>query len=180
VNARSVIAPRHPSDAPHVLDVFHREILRQLARLVDLACATQPGASEPSQARELIAFFEGPAREHNDDEERHALATLLQCDDADVRRAAEILREDHAWIELHWLDIEPQLAAMAAEPSNVDHTALRSAAEVFASLMRDHITLAESLLYPQLRGRLKLTVMRSINRAIDARRDTGSPGGQRS
>jgi hypothetical protein len=112
----------------------------------------------------------GPAREHNCDEERHVFPTLLACDDVEVKRAAEALCEDHAWIELCWLDIEPQLAAAAAGLSSYDLPALRSAAEALVTVMRDHMALEESLLYPQLPARLKSTVLRSISRQMAARR----------
>lgn len=122
-------------------------------------------------AREVIAFFAGPSRERNEDEERHVFAILLQSEDAEVKRAAEFLCENHAWIELNWLDIEAPLAALARGES-VDHRALRSAADVFDALMRDHIALKESLFYPQLRGHLKSDLVRSISPETAAHRDT--------
>jgi hemerythrin superfamily protein len=118
----------------------------------------------------VIAFFSGPAREHNYDEERHVFPTLLAWDDEEVKRAAETLCEDHAWIELRWLDIEPQVASVAAGLSSYDLPALRAAVEALVTVMRNHMALEESLLYPQLRPRLKSTVLRSIGRQMAARR----------
>jgi hypothetical protein len=37
------------------------------------------------------------------------------------------------------------------------------------TLVRDHIALEESLIYPQLRARLKPMVLKSINREMGAR-----------
>ena len=151
----------------------HRDIVMHLDKLMALVAQLQvmpPNEEVRSEARELVAFFSGPAREHNYDEERHVFPTLLACEDAEVKRAAEMVCEDHAWIEFCWLDIEPYLAAAAAGVSSNDHQALRSAAEAFVTVTRDHMALEESLLFPQLRGRLKPTVLRSISRQMAARR----------
>jgi iron-sulfur cluster repair protein YtfE (RIC family) len=172
VKAKLDVQRRKPPDPVDAFDVRHREILGQLGaltRLVDRLQAADPDDEARGCARTLIAFFAGPAREHNYDEERHVFPVLQRCDDADVRQAAERLCEDHAWIELCWLDIEPQLAAVAAGAATRDGRGLQSAVEVFASMVRNHIALEESLLYPQLRGRLKSTVVRSINRQMAAR-----------
>jgi hemerythrin-like domain-containing protein len=172
VKAKLDVQRRKPPDPVDAFDFRHREILGQLGaltRLVDRLQAADPDDEARGCARTLIAFFAGPAREHNYDEERHVFPVLQRCDDADVRQAAERLCEDHAWIELCWLDIEPQLAAVAAGASG-DRAALQSAAELFAAMMREHIALEESLLYPQLRGRLKSVVLRSISRELTERR----------
>jgi hemerythrin-like domain-containing protein len=142
------------------LDDGHREILLHLDQLIALVGELRgapPDEKVRRGVRGLIAFFSGPAREHNYDEELHVFPRLLQSDDAEVKRAAETLCEDHAWIEFCWLDIEPQLAALAAGAQLSDVAAFRSATETFVEGMRDHIGLEESLLYPQLRGRLNTT-----------------------
>ena len=180
MKAKSRVLQPDVTDAFGVFDVCHREILSHLDQLTGLVCGLKVDADEPvrSQARELIAFFTGPAREHNYDEERHLFPTLLQCDDAELKRAAETLCEDHAWIELYWLDVEPQLAALADGASTLERRALRSAVQVFDRVMRDHIALEEPLLYPQLRGRMKSTVVKSISREMAARRETKPPRSQ--
>jgi hemerythrin-like domain-containing protein len=176
VKARSLVPKPEVTDAFVVFDVCHRDILVHLDELIELTSRQPVDLDEQArvQAREVIAFFAGPAREHNYDEELHVFPTLMQCDDQEVKNAAETLCEDHAWIELYWLDIEPQLAALADPTSTFDRRTLRTAVEVFERLMRDHIALEESLLYPQLRGRLKSTVVRSISREMAARRDAQS------
>lgn len=164
------------SHASEVFDICHREVLAHLEKLTSLVSRLQADVEQEgrSQVRELAAFFTGPAREHNHDEERHVFPTLLQHEDEEVRRAAETLCEDHAWIELTWLDIEPQLAAVADGVSTFDPLALRSAVEVFDAVMRDHIALEESLLYPQLRDRLGSELIRSIGRETAAREEASS------
>jgi iron-sulfur cluster repair protein YtfE (RIC family) len=173
VNTKALAPRPNVPDVFEVFDFCHRDILTHLDELTALVSTWQARKDEArcNLARELIAFFAGPAREHNYDEERHVFPNLLLHADEEVKRAAETLCEDHAWIELYWLDIEPQLAAVACGTSTFDLRALRSAAEVFDSVMRYHIALEESLLYPQLRGRLKSSVVRSISREMAARRD---------
>ena len=175
MNARSVAKVASP-DFFDVLGGCHREIRVHLDKLTAIVSQLQiaaPNEHARSQAREVIAFFTGPAREHNFDEERHVFPTLAACDDAEVKRVAETLCEDHAWIELCWLDIEPQLAAVAAGLCPDDIPALCSAAEQFVKLSREHMAVEESVLYPQLRRRVKPYVLRSISREMAARRGAG-------
>ena len=172
--AKSLVPQTVVPTALEVFDVGHRDILAHLDKLTALVSVLEadPDQNTRSQARELFAFFTGPAREHNYDEERHVFPTLLQCAVEEVKRAVETVCEDHAWIELSWLEIEPQLAALIDGDLSLDGRALRSAVEVFDAVMRDHIALEEPLLHPQLRGHLKSTVVRSISREMEARRET--------
>jgi len=96
--------------------------------------------------------------------------TLLACDDDEVRHAAEILCEDHAWIELSWLDIESELVNVANGHPVADAEALAIAAHALASILHEHMALEESLLYPELRGRLKAAARRSISVRMTSRR----------
>jgi len=164
-------------DVFDVLDGSHREIVANLEKLRALLVAVAtPRIGEQTcgrvrnQARELVAFFSGPVREHNYDEERHVFPTLLACDDDEVRHAAEILCEDHAWIELSWLDIESELVNVADGHPVADAEALAIAAHTLASILHEHMALEESLLYPELRGRLKAAARRSISVRMASRR----------
>jgi iron-sulfur cluster repair protein YtfE (RIC family) len=179
MKAKSHTAKSSPGDFVDALDGCHRDILVHLDKLVALVSELQldgPNDAVRTQARELIAFFSGPAREHNYDEERHVFPALVACDDVEVKRAAETLSEDHAWIEFCWLDIEPQLAVVAAGLSSYDVPALRSAVDAFVKVTRDHMALEESLLFPQLRRCLKPAKIRSIRREMTARRAAGRHG----
>ena len=179
MKAKTHVAKCHPPDFFDALGVCHRDTLVHLDKLMALVSQLGLAVSNGKvrrQAREVVAFFSGPAREHNYDEERHVFPKLLACDDVEVKQAAESLCEDHAWIEFCWLDIEPHLAAAAAGLSSYDLPALRAAAEAFSTVMRDHMALEESLLYPHLRGRLKASTLRSISRATAARRVARSRG----
>lgn len=173
------MAPKNPQatlathDVPEVLDPSHRDILVHLDKLVALTGRLRNPTRDDAlrqQSRDLIAFFSGPARDHNYDEEQHVFPRFLRGDDADTRRETEGLREDHAWIELYWLDIEAQLASVAQDSGAIDQELLQSATQIFVALMGDHIALEESLLYPQLKRQLKLKTARPASREMAARR----------
>lgn len=175
---RSPVA-KSPDDIFQTFDGCHREILAHLAKLVEIVSQLQlapPNDGIRTKACEVIAFFSGPAREHNYDEERHVFPTLVTCDDLEVKRAAESLCEDHAWIEFCWLDIEQQLAAVGEGLSSYDLRQLGSSVEAFVTVTRDHMALEESLLYPELRRRLKPNMLKSINREMASRRAAGLRG----
>ena len=173
MKTRSLVANSGVPDLFDLFDDCHRQIVAHLDKLAAVVSHLQvaaPDARVRSEARDVAAFFSGPAREHNYDEERHVFPILLACEKPEVKRAAETLCEDHAWIEFRWLDIEPQLAAVAAGMTLSDPESLRAGAAAFAAGMRNHIALEESLLYPELRGRLTPDARRSIAREISVRR----------
>jgi len=162
----------HGSQISDVLQGCHREIIDHLDKLVALVSAQQsatPTEECRSRAREIITFFCGPARAHNYDEEQHVFPVLRQCGDAGIRQIAEDLCEDHAWIELYWLDIEPQLQAIADGVRPHQARDLRAATETFVATTRNHMRLEESLLFPELRNRLTPAELRSIERRMAAR-----------
>ena len=132
----------------------------------------------PRRARERYRRTLSPNGRANTncDEELHVFPTLLACDDAELRHTTEALGENHAWIELCWLDIEPQLALAAEGLSSYDLAALRAAMESFVTGMSEHMALDDSLLYAQLRGWLHAAARRTISSDIAARRGGGSRG----
>ena len=146
-----------PTPVAKTLDDRHREIVLRLERLkviAGLLLATPMKESTCVQVRDLIAFFAGPAREHNFHEERFVFPSLLAGSVATMHEIVERLREEHAWIELQWLDIEVQLSALTQGQSSADGQALVAAVDEFVLLMQDHMALEESTIYPQLRGRV--------------------------
>lgn len=167
-------------DLFQVLDDCHRAILLNLDKLTSVVAESQlKPLTDQTRGRmqEVVEFFCGPAREHNYDEERHVFPTLVECDDVEVKQAAETLREDHAWIEFSWLDVQAQLTAAIAGAGSYDASTLSAAAQAFAVHMRKHIALEELQLYPRLRERLSVRAVRVISREIAARRTgTGRRG----
>ena len=147
-------AQQQAVDSP---DGIHREIVLHLERLKALAATLQTAAASDAvrtQARDLVAFFTGPSRNHNYEEERLVFPSLLAGSDAAVHRTVERLREEHAWIELQWLDIEVQLLTLAQGDVPGDLQNLNGAVDDFARLLHVHMALEESAIYPHIRARL--------------------------
>lgn len=172
----------HPADsappAPtlqgfDVLDVCHRHTLVALGRLAALVTALRRGEAEAdvrALAREVHAHFEGGARLHHEDEERHVFPALLDRGDAGIAQAVHRLRQDHRWLEQDWREIGPQLDAIAGGQSWVDVDALHEAVRVFTALSHDHIALEEAYIYPQVRHRLPDRARRDMEREMAERR----------
>ncbi|MEX3855968.1 MULTISPECIES: hemerythrin domain-containing protein [Paraburkholderia] len=131
-------------DETHRAIVLHLERLKLLAQLLPTAPSNE---TVRGQVREVIDFFTGASREHHYDEEKFVFPPLLAGTDATVHKVIERLREDHAWIELQWLDIQAQLETSAEGASAKDGQDLIAAIDDFALLMHDHMALEESTLH---------------------------------
>ena len=139
------------------LDSTHQEIQRQLQQLRALVDAIEREGLNPAtraQARRVLDYFNGEARQHHLDEEKHIFPALLASQDAEVAQAAEHLIQDHGWLEENWIQIAPSLEAATGGNLWFDTAELRHALEVFEALYRDHIVLEESLAYPEAHKRL--------------------------
>jgi hemerythrin-like domain-containing protein len=161
------------SDGFDVLDACHRQTLLTLDRLNDLVERLAQGGAD-AQARatatEIVRFFSTTARQHHEDEERHVFPKLATSSDADVVQAVLRLSQDHNWLEEDWMEISPQIDAVACGLSWYDLDVLRQGVEVFTALSRDHIALEESLIYPQARANLREGERREMGREMAARR----------
>ena len=139
------------------LDKTHQEIqqhIRQLHQLVDAIESDGLNQTNREKARRVLNYFNGEARQHHLDEEKHIFPALLASQDADVVQATEHLVQDHGWLEENWLQIAPSLEAAANGNLWFDPVELRHALDVFEALYLDHILLEESIAYPQARQRL--------------------------
>jgi hemerythrin-like domain-containing protein len=160
-------------DGFEALDACHRRMLAAAASLLQLAGKVDrqgTGHEERVTARALADFFSSTVREHHADEERHVFPPLLGSGDANVVQAVLQLQEDHGWLEVDWLELEPHVQAIATGYGQCDMDTLRNGVEVFAALMRDHIALEESLIYPQARRQLGEAGRRAMGREMAARR----------
>ncbi len=129
------------------LDSTHRDIqqrLRTLHRLVEAIESSGLNAANRELAREVLDFFNGEARQHHLDEEKHIFPALLGSQDAAIVQAAEHLRQDHGWLEENWLQMAPSLEAAASGNLWFDPQELHHALEVFEALYLDHILLQEA------------------------------------
>ena len=140
-----------------VLDACHQEILVHLADLALLAerLAAQ-GVDDQCRviAERIERFFSKTSRAHHAMEERQIFPALLRDGSDDVVHAVRSLQQDHGWIEENWIELSPQLAAIAAGQVEYDLAEFAHAAEMFGDLCREHIELEESMVYPIARASL--------------------------
>ena len=155
------------------LDRSHQELQRQLValrRLVGAVADDTLDAAGRDELKRTIAWFNREARQHHLDEEHHVFPPLLQSTDANVVQTTLRLRQDHGWIEENWLELEPSLEAAAGGYSWFDRDTLAQGVEVFEQLYIDHLTLEESLAYPEASKRLAQTDTSGMGREMAARR----------
>ena len=133
------------------LDACHRQIHQHLAELTTLAdtiAARGVARTVAQQAGTIETFFSGTSRQHHAEEERTVFPSLLESQDTALVAAVRTLQQDHGWIEENWIDLAPQLRAIAQGHHWVDLSEFRHAAQVFGDLCEGHIALEESLVYP--------------------------------
>ncbi|MGC4080093.1 MAG: hemerythrin domain-containing protein [Rubrivivax sp.] len=152
--ARPARAPAPPVPPFEALDRTHArviEVLGQFDRL--LAHIDENGADEVARgsAAEILEFFSGHARQHHADEERFVFPQLLAKGDAELVQSIKRLQQDHGWLEEDWLELAPQIEAIAEGYNWYDLVMLRHALPVFTALYYEHIGLEESLVYPAAR-----------------------------
>jgi hemerythrin-like domain-containing protein len=154
-------------DACHVQTLF---TLGKLAALVSRLATTGPDAEARALAGEIVAFFSTTSRQHHEDEERHVFPKLVTVGKPDIVQAVLRLQQDHSWLEEDWMELEPQLDALACGQDWYDVDILREGAEIFAALSRDHIALEESVIYPEARKRLLVAERQEMGREMAARK----------
>jgi len=138
------------------LDKTHHQVmltLGQLARLLDHLDAHGLDDGARDLAKEICQFFDGTARSHHLAEEQFVFPPLLNSGDAELVQHVQRLQQDHGWLEQDWLELGPQLQAVAGGYSSYDLELLRSGIPIFTDLYRDHIALEESIVYPASRSR---------------------------
>ena len=148
-------APRVPAADFEALDVCHQQILEHLTLLTKLAvqvATSDVDAAAQQQAAVIEAYFSGTARQHHLDEEKNVFAPLLAGSDAELVALVRILQQDHGWIEENWLELAPQLRAMAQGNHWIDGAEFQHNAEVFHDLCRSHVELEEKAIYPSARA----------------------------
>lgn len=160
-------------DGFDALDVCHRQTLIALGKLAALVTRlTDKGPDDEARAmaHEVVEHFTKTSRAHHEDEERHLFPTLASTGDAATVQAVLRLQQDHDWLEEDWMELSPHLDAVAGGQNWYDLDVLREAAAVFTALSHDHMTLEESLIYPQVRARLSAAERAEMGREMAARR----------
>jgi hemerythrin-like domain-containing protein len=147
-------APALPSF--EALDRTHAQVLQvltQFDRLLGHLDDNGADAVAQASAKEIHAFFAGGARQHHVDEEQFVFPPLLASGDAELVQHIQRLQQDHGWLEEDWLELAPQIEAIAQGYSWYDLATLRSALPIFTALYQEHIALEESLIYPEAKRR---------------------------
>ncbi len=149
--ARPAVPPMPLMDK---LDGVHRKMMLMLERLdslVDHLEREGVDAQARSSAQAICDFFAKSAREHHAVEESQVFPPLIRKGDEETVHHVLRLQQDHGWLEEDWMELEPQLQAVAHGYSWYDLTALRYGAGVFSALYHEHIALEEAMVYPAAR-----------------------------
>jgi iron-sulfur cluster repair protein YtfE (RIC family) len=149
------------------LDECHRQIADHLDRLDALVEHLERigvDSHARSEARQIEAYLSAGAARHHLDEETLVFPGLLASSDEVLVSTVVLLQQDHGWIEEDWLEIAPQLRAIASGYSWYDPAELRHAVQVFGELCREHIELEESIIYPEARALARQLARRRADR----------------
>jgi hemerythrin-like domain-containing protein len=136
------------------LDTAHRAALQMLESFKQLVARLQEqGLDEAARqsAREILTFFDGPGRNHHQEEETQVFPGLLAGGDLELVGHVRRLQQDHHWLEQDWFELQPHVLAVAQGYNGYDLPMLVAALPVFEALYRDHIALEETVVYPAAR-----------------------------
>lgn len=153
---RPVRSPAPALPSFESLDRTHAQVLEVLKQFDQLLQhLDENGADEVAQAsaQKIHVFFADSARQHHADEEQFVFPWLLNGGNAELVQHIERLKQDHGWLEEDWLELAPQIEAIAKGYSWYDLDTLRHSLPVFTELYIEHIGLEESLIYPEAKRR---------------------------
>jgi iron-sulfur cluster repair protein YtfE (RIC family) len=137
------------------LDGYHAQVRGHLDRLAALATRVENGqfdAETSAEACAVEAFFSGSMQEHHRVEESGVFPVLLASDDTELVNVVRTLQQDHGWMEQNWIELAPQLRAIAQGNGWIDPAEFMHGAEVFLELSYGHAALEEALVYPRARA----------------------------
>ena len=149
------------------LDACHQQMQMHLAELAALVAQMESSgvdAKAQRQAGAIETFFSSTARQHHAEEEKNVFPALLASGNAELVAAVQTLQQDHGWIEENWIELGPQLRAIALGNNWFDDDEFKHGAEVFLALCQEHIALEESLVYPEAKTRLAQSVANRVKR----------------
>jgi len=148
-------APLAPATGFEAQDVCHQQMLVHLSMLSELAQhIDRVGIDDDAQRRAGVieSFFSGTSRQHHADEEKNIFPPLLAGSNAELAELVKVLQQDHCWIEEDWLELAPQLRAIASGNNWIDSAEFQHNTEIFLTLTRGHIELEEKMIYPEARA----------------------------
>ena len=141
-----------PTQPFKTLDACHLQIQEHLAELQRMAAHMETAGLDEADrklAGEIEFFFSHSSREHHEQEEKHVFPPLLADGSDEIKEAVRSLQQDHGFIEENWIELGPQLRAIAEgndwfEPAEFQHNV-----SLYLELMNGHIALEESMIYPE-------------------------------
>ena len=134
------------------LDACHQQTLVHLDHLAALMLHVQSEGLDDAirqQAGAIEQFFSTTSRSHHAEEDKTIFGPLLANANEELQATIRGLQQDHGWIEENWIELAPQLRAIASGNSWLDTAEFLHYAEVFVDLCRDHVAREESVIYPQ-------------------------------
>ncbi len=137
------------------LDAYHAQVRSHLDRLAAVATRVENGqldAETSAEACAVEAFFSGSMQEHHRVEEAGVFPALLASADTELVNVVRTLQQDHGWMEQNWIELAPQLRAIAQGNAWIDPAEFMHGAEVFLELSYGHAALEEALVYPRARA----------------------------
>ncbi|MEO5689039.1 MAG: hemerythrin domain-containing protein [Burkholderiaceae bacterium] len=132
------------------MDTYHRQVRDHLDRLAALATRVEgesPGEETRAEAGAIEGFFSESMREHHLAEELFVFPPLLDSGDDELVTGVHTLQQDHGWMEQNWIEIAPQLRAIAQGNHWIDPAEFMHGVEVFLELSYGHTALEELLLH---------------------------------
>jgi iron-sulfur cluster repair protein YtfE (RIC family) len=148
-----------PADADLAqMDAWHAQVRGHLDRLAALATRMENesiDAEARAEACAIEAFFSGSMREHHRIEEEDVFPSLLDSGDHELATLVHTLKQDHGWMEQNWIEVGPQLRAVAQGNHWIDPAEFMHGAEVFLELCYGHAALEETVVHRQVRERLE-------------------------
>jgi hypothetical protein len=108
-------------------------------------------ADEPARAvaGAIEAFFSDTAGRHLDELERSLFPAALAGGDAGRIAAVRTMQQDRGWIEQDWLELAPQLRAIAQGNHWIDPAEFAHDVDVFEDLCRGHLAREAGLAGPE-------------------------------
>ncbi|WP_342619335.1 hemerythrin domain-containing protein [Rhodoferax sp. GW822-FHT02A01] len=156
----TAVAPLQPFEA---LDACHLQIQRTLQDLTRLARRLETGGvneMDRKLAGDIESFFSNTSREHHAEEEAHVFPQILASGSAKLSAAVKSLQQDHGFIEENWIELAPQLRAIAEGNDWVHAEEFQHNVSTFLELLNGHIALEESLIYPESKAMWAATIAR--------------------
>lgn len=136
------------------LDECHRQIGARLKPLAEVARQVQANGltgDVRQQAADIEAFFSTVSREHHEQEERSAFPPLLAIGDPALAETVQTLQQEHGWIEARWPGLAARLRAIASGHVSFDPQAFVADVREFVEVLKAHMELEDTVIYPQSR-----------------------------